>query len=183
MPFPTILHITADFPDPLSSGKTPAISNLIDATPTFRHVVYSLNRVSSWRGLQALQFAPDRIALIYGAPRWGIMLASRSRAVARWIVDDLSAGGWVPDAVQAHKLTIEGLVASPIARHFRVPLLCSVQAKTDVKILHARPDLRRRYARIWHDAHHVFPFSPRARDTAASLLGARLGPTTLLPCI
>jgi glycosyltransferase involved in cell wall biosynthesis len=177
------LHITADFPDPLSASKSPAISNLIDATPTFRHVVYSLNRVSSWRGLQALQFAPDRIAIAYGAPRWGIMLASRLRALARWMVDDLSARGSVPDAVQAHKLTIEGLVGFPIARHFRVPLLCSVQAKTDVKILRARPDLRRRFGQIWHDAHHVFPFSPRARETAASLLGARRGPTTLLPCI
>jgi glycosyltransferase involved in cell wall biosynthesis len=183
MPSPTILHITADFPDPLSPGKTPAISNLIEAAPSFRHIVYSLNRVSSWRGVQALQFANDRIAVAYGAPPWGIMLATQLSAVARWIRDDLSARGWFPAAVQAHKLTIEGLVAAPIARHFGVPFLCSVQAKTDVKILHARPDLRQRYARIWHGAHHVFPFSPRARDTATSLLGARRGPTTLLPCI
>jgi glycosyltransferase involved in cell wall biosynthesis len=183
MPPPTILHITADFPDPLSPVKTAAISNLVDATPGYRHIVYSLNRVSSWRGVQSLQFADDRIAVAYGAPRWGVLLAARLSAVARWIIDDLSTRQWSPDAVQAHKLTIEGLIAAPIARRFGVPLLCSLQAKTDEKILRARPDLRRQFGQIWHGARHAFPFSPRARDTATWFLGPRSGPTTLLPCI
>jgi glycosyltransferase involved in cell wall biosynthesis len=184
MPSPTILHITADFPDPLSPGKGAAIPSLIDATPCYRHIVYSLNRVSCWRrGVQSLQFADDRIALAYGAPRWGMLLATRLSAVASWILDDLSKRRWIPEAVHAHKLTIEGLIAAPIARHFGIPLLCSLQAKTDVKILRARPDLRRRFAQIWHGAHHAFPFSPRARETATQFLGARTGPTMLLPCI
>jgi glycosyltransferase involved in cell wall biosynthesis len=183
MSSPTILHITADFPDPLSPGKSAAISNLVDATYGYRHIVYSLNRVSSWRGMQSLQFSDDRIAVAYGAPRWGVLLAARLSAVARWIIDDLSRRRSIPDAVQAHKLTIEGLIAAPIARHFGVPLLCSLQAKTDVKILRARPDLRWQFRQIWHGARHVFPFSPRARNTATYFLGPRSGPTTLLPCI
>jgi glycosyltransferase involved in cell wall biosynthesis len=180
---PTILHITADFPDPLAPAKTTAIANLVDATAGYRHIVYSLNRVSSWGGVHSLQFADDRVAVAYGAPQWGVMLATRLGALARWIVDDLSTRQWMPHAVQAHKLTIEGLIAAPVARHLGVPLLCSLQAKTDVKILRARPDLRPRFGQIWHGARHAFPFSPRARDTAAALLGPRSGPTTLLPCI
>lgn len=183
MPPPTILHVTADFPDPLAPSKGAAIPSLIDATPGYRHVVYSLNRVSSWRGVRALEFGDDRIALAYGAPRWGVLLAARLSAVASWIIDDLSRRRCSPEAVHAHKLTIEGLIAVPIARHFGIPLLCSLQAKTDVKILRARPDLRRRFAKIWHGARHVFPFSPRARTTATEFLGPRSGPTTLLPCI
>ncbi len=183
MPSPTILHITADFPDPLAPGKSAAISNLVDSTLGYRHIVYSLNRVSSWRGVQSMEFSDDRIAVAYGAPRWGMLLAARLSAVARWIIDDLSARRSIPDAVQAHKLTIEGLIAAPIARHFGVPLLCSLQAKTDVKILRARPDLRGQFGKIWHGARHAFPFSPRARDTATWFLGPRSGPTTLLPCI
>jgi len=183
MPSPTVLHITADFPDPLSPAKTAAIAKLVGATAGYRHIVYSLNRVSSWGGVHSLQFADDRVAVAYGAPQWGVLLATRLGAVARWIIDDLSTRQWMPDAVQAHKLTIEGLIARPVARHFGVPLLCSLQAKTDVKILRARPDLRAQFGQIWHGARHAFPFSPRARDTAAALLGPRSGPTTLLPCI
>ena len=180
---PTILHITADFPDPLAPGKSAAIANLLEATPSFCHLVYSLNRVSAWSGVQSLPFAEDRVAVAYGAPRWGLLLAERLPTVARWMIEDLSQRRWVPNAVQAHKLTIEGLIAAPIARHFGVPLLCSIQAKTDVKILRARPDLRRRFAQIWHAVDHAFPFSPRAHATATSFLGRRHGPTTLLPCI
>jgi glycosyltransferase involved in cell wall biosynthesis len=182
-PPPILVHISADFPDPFVSNKTHAIANLIDATPEFRHVVYSLNRVSAWSGIEALPFREDRIAVVYGAPRWGLMLSSRMRDLGAWIIHDLSRRNVLPDAVQAHKITVEGLAAEPIARYFNVPFLCSVQAKTDVKILRARPDLRRSYRRIWHDANHVFPFSPRAINTLSSVLHPRKGPTTLLPCI
>jgi glycosyltransferase involved in cell wall biosynthesis len=183
MSMPAIVHITADFPDPLRPDKTSAIRSLIDASPGFRHIVYSLNRVSARPGIQALRFAEDRLAVAYAAPPWGMMLATRLGAVAAWILDDLSAQRVHPDLVQAHKLTIEGLVAAPIARHYGIPLLCSVQAKTDVKVLHARLDLRSRYRKIWHEARHVLPFSPRASGTFTEVLGRRSGPTTVLPCI
>jgi len=183
MPMPVIVHISADFPDPLAPDNTSAICNLVDGTPGFRHIVYSLHRVSGRSGVEGLRFGEDRVAVAYGAPPWGLMLATRLRGLARWMLSDLAARRVRPDVVHAHKLTIEGLVAGPVARHYRVPLLCSVQAKTDVKVLRARPDLRGRYREIWHGAHHVFPFSPRALATSTAVLGSRSGPATLLPCI
>src|SRR6516165_10592155 len=112
MPMPVIVHISADFPDPLSPDKTSAIRSLVDATPGFRHIVYSLNRVSSWSGIEALRFGEDRVEVAYGAPPWGLMLATRFKALAAWILSDLTARRLRPDLIQAHKLTIEGLVAA-----------------------------------------------------------------------
>ena len=53
----SILHISADFPDPLQPNKTKAVSMLLDLTgERFRHHVYSLNRVGLGNGIAAVDF-------------------------------------------------------------------------------------------------------------------------------
>lgn len=183
MALPILVHISADFPDPISTSKTRAISNLIDGTPGYRHVIYSLNRVSGWSGIEALRFDTDRVAVAFGALPRGLFLAKRMRELAQWIIADLADHEVRPCLVHAHKLSIEGLVGDPVARAFDAPLMCSIQANTDAVVLAVRPDLRRRYRDLWRNALHVFPFSPAGKAAAERMLGPREGPTTLLPCI
>lgn len=59
----TILHISADFPDPLVPEKTRAVENLIARADGFRHIVYSINRVSWRKDIALLEFAEDQTAI------------------------------------------------------------------------------------------------------------------------
>src|SRR5688500_18799750 len=112
----TIVHVTCDFPDPMVGAKTRSVQNLVENTPEYRHVVYSLNRANWKTGVHALKFDTDRTALAYGAPPKGLFHASRLKPVAQWILDDVRAAGVKPDVIHAHKLTVEGLVALDLAR-------------------------------------------------------------------
>jgi glycosyltransferase involved in cell wall biosynthesis len=181
-----ILHLSADYPDPLGPAKTRAVFNLLLLAPEHEHLVYSLNRVD-WRlGVAALDFAdaagPAHRALAYGAPPRGLFLATVLDRLAAWILDDLARRGLRPDLVHAHKLSIEGLVAERVAARLGAPVLLSIQGNTDAKIVGLRRDLRARYGRIWRGAAAVFPFAPWARDALAAMLGPRAGWTALLPC-
>lgn len=181
-----ILHLSADYPDPLAPAKTRAVVNLLRLAPEHEHLVYSLNRVD-WRlGVAALDFADAagaaHRALSYGAPPRGLFLATFLDRLADWIVDDLARRGLRPDLVHAHKLSIEGLAAERVAARLGAPYALSAQGNTDVKIVGLRRDLRARYGRIWRGAAAVFPFAPWARDRLAAMLGPRAGWTALLPC-
>ena len=44
-----ILHISADYPDPIAPAKTKAVHNLLAATNDIPHAIYSINRVN-WPG-------------------------------------------------------------------------------------------------------------------------------------
>src|SRR5262245_9089889 len=180
---PVIVHITGDFPDCIAPNKTRAIANLVEATSEFDHIVYSLNRVPAWSGIESVQFSNNRTAVAYGAPSKGFFLRSRMEALADWIVGDLAARQRRIDVVHAHKLTIEGVAGRRIADALRIPLVCSVQADTDTKIVWARPDLRGCFRRIWTTADYVVPFSPRGHEEMTAKLGERNGRTSLLPCI
>lgn len=177
-----ILHISGDFPDPLASGKTPAIRNLLAIVPEHEHRVYSLNRVGWRHGVAGIGFGEGHHAISYGAPPKGIALASRLSNVADYIVNDIDSRSFRPDVVHAHKLSIEGLVGDAVAKALGVPLVISSQGNTDLKIICARPDLRGRWRRIWQDAAVVFPFAPWTADGLTRLLGPRLGATVCLPC-
>jgi glycosyltransferase involved in cell wall biosynthesis len=180
---PVIVHISGDFPDCIASNKTRAIANLLEATSEFDHIVYSLNRVPTWNGIESVQFSSNNTAIAYGAPSKGFFLRSRMEALADWIVGDLVARGRRVDVVHAHKLTIEGIAGRRIADAMKVPFVCSVQADTDTKIVWARPDLRACFRHIWSTADYVVPFSPRGRKEMDAKLGQRDGRTSLLPCI
>lgn len=180
---PVIVHISGDFPDCIAPNKTRAIANLVEATPEFDHIVYSLNRVPAWSGIESVQFSNNRIAVAYGAPSRGFFLRSRMEALADWIVGGLAARKRRIDVIHAHKLTIEGIAGRRVADTMKIPFVCSVQADTDAKIVWARPDLRACFQRIWRAADYVVPFSPRGREEMEARLGRRNGRISLLPCI
>lgn len=177
-----ILHISADYPDPLVPSKTPAIRNLLDLVPEHEHRVWSLNRVGWRHGIAALGFGPGHRAVTYGAPPRGLLLQTRLARVAAFILEDAAAAGFRPDAVHAHKLSVDGLVGDFVAGELGVPLLLSLQGNSDLKILRARRDLLPTWRRIWHAAAVTFPFAPWTQTGVEALLGERSGPVVLLPC-
>lgn len=187
-----ILHLSADYPDPLVPAKTRAVANLLALVPGHDHHVYTLNRVD-WRpgwmggaGIAALAFADaagaDHRALAYPAPPKGLMLARFLAPVADAVLADLAARGLRPDLVHAHKISVEGLVAGRIARALGIPFVLSLQGDSDLKIVGVKRSLRARYAALWHEAAAVFPFAPWTATRMAGLLGPRTGPVHPLPC-
>jgi hypothetical protein len=160
-----ILHLSADYPDPVQPRKTLAIANLIALVPEHEHLVLSLNRrggfidPGAWSGAVALAPFADaagrHLAVTYRAPPMGILhrhslerLADRLEGPAR---------AFAPDLVHAHKLTVEGIVGARLAARLGLPFLLTVQGNTDLKIAGARPALRPLLARIWREAAVVLP--------------------------
>ena len=179
----SILHISADFPDPLQPNKTKAVSTLLDLTcDRFRHQVYSLNRVRLGNGIAAVEFGAGWQAVAYeGLPR-GLFLRKYLSRVATWILDDLERRQVSVDLVHAHKLSTDGLVGAQVAEALKVPLVVSSQGNSDLKIVRAKPDLRPVWRKIWQDAAFLFPFAPWTADELSQTLGPREKPTVALPC-
>ena len=117
-----IVHISADFPDPMAPAKTNSVANLIKFTEGYRHVVYSLNRVSLLSGIVAVDFGPDRKAIAYGAPPKGLFLATYLDHVSGWILKDIQSRGITVDAIHLHKFSVEGLVGLKIAQSLKMPV-------------------------------------------------------------
>jgi glycosyltransferase involved in cell wall biosynthesis len=181
---PTILHITADFGDPMIPGKTKAVPQLIEGVRGYRHLVYSMNRVSWRRGVTALEFEPDRIAVAYGAPPKGLLLETRLKPVAEFILEDLRRRGAEVDAVHAHKFTIDGLVALPVAKALAKPLVTSVWGDTDLRVMSARRDLKGRWREILDASAAVLPITPWLVDRFEALFpGYDRSKMTVLPAI
>lgn len=185
-----VLHISADYPDPLQPAKTRAISNLVEATAgQLDHRVYSLNRANGWRGwvrpgsTEVVERGLALVPMRYHAPRWGLMLANSMQGVAAAIAADIAALGYEPDVIHAHKLSFEGLAGQALARRLGKPFVMSLQGNTDQKVISARRDLHRHYSAAWHDAAHVFAFSPWIAAWCQGRFGARSGPISNLPCI
>jgi glycosyltransferase involved in cell wall biosynthesis len=155
-----VVHISADFPDPLVPAKTRAVENLLAATEGFRHVVYSLNRVN-WKGdIATLTFGEDRTAIAYGAPPYGIMLERFLIPVAERIARDLERRGITPALIHAHKFSVEGLVAARLSELIDVPFVASLWGDTDIKIVDTKSGMRRRYRRLARQALRLLPAAP-----------------------
>ena len=181
-----ILHLTADYPDPVVRDKTQAIANLLKLAPAHDHRVCSLNR-SDWRARLTSQTFRDQVsdsnrALRYPAPPKGILHQHFLHRLADWIAADCDRSGFRPDAIHAHKLTIEGIAGHALAQRLGIPLIISAQGNTDLKLVTARPDLRPVFRQIWHSASIAFPFAPWTHDRLDRLLGQRTLPTIPLPC-
>lgn len=181
-----VLHLSADYPDPVRSAKTRAIRNLLQLAPQHDHRVYSLNRVS-WRTNPTSQTFDDSVgdnhrAVQYPALPKGLLHRHYLGQLSRWIQDDIIATGFHPDAVHAHKLTVEGIVGQQLAQTFGIPLIISVQGNTDLKIARAKPGLRGCLSDIWQNADIALPFAPWAQDALDDLLGMRTRKTYPLPC-
>lgn len=194
---PTVLHLSGDFPDSIDSFKTPVIRSLLDLTrDTFLHRVVSINRKSpslakllanTAKGLGrpkltvAAEPFDSGIALQYGAPGRGIFHATMLHQLGDWLAGEIT-DGQRPDLLVGHKLAIEGIAIQRAAQLVGIPYAISIQGDTDTKILSARPDLSRILAEVFHSAAVVFPFSPWALKAVERKLGARRGPTVMLPC-
>jgi glycosyltransferase involved in cell wall biosynthesis len=179
----TIVHISADFPDPLVPGKTKAVQSLIEAAPSFRHVVYSLNRVSWRSGVAARPFGDGHLAIAYGAPPCGIRLQNYLIPVADLILDDLDRRGLVPDLIHAHKFTVDGLVAHRVARLTRRPFVTSLWGTTDRRIFEAKPGLRGAFRAVARDAAMLLPAAPWTGEYFAGALQLDPGKVQLLPVV
>jgi glycosyltransferase involved in cell wall biosynthesis len=160
----TILHISADFPDPLVPEKTRAVENLIAGAQGFRHLVYSMNRVSWRQDIALFSFAEDRTAIAYGAPPYGFRLAHYLSQVAETIRADLEQKRLMPDLIHAHKFSVEGLIAGELAEKTGIPFAASLWGDTDIKIFEAKKNLRSRYKKIAGDAAILLPPAPWTRE-------------------
>lgn len=156
---PIIIHISNDFPDILAPDKTKAVERLVDSTPEFRHIVYSLNRVNGWKGISALPFGKDRLAIAYKALPKGFFWESRLREVGDFIINDLKKNNIEPDLIEGHKFSVEGLIAEQVAAHFKKPFIIDIQGDTDTRILEMKPNLRSRYQAIADKASLIFPYA------------------------
>lgn len=156
----TILHISADFPDPLVPAKTKAVRNLLVETGGFRHVVYSLNRVSGRRGVALLPFGEDGTAIAYGAPPYGIMLERFLAPVAEAVLRDLERRRLSPSLIHAHKFSVDGLVAGAVAEQTGIPFVASLWGDTDIKIVETKRGMRPRYKRLARQAAQLLPAAP-----------------------
>lgn len=176
-----ILHVTADYPDPLAPAKTRAIQALLALVPEHEHQVWSLNRVDFRHGVNAVEFGEGHRAVTYGAPPYGIRLTAGLNGVAEFILEDVARHGGAPDVVHAHKLSIEGPIGAVIARTLALPLVVSSQGNSDLKIVRARPDLHRLWRSVWAEAAVALPFAPWTLDGLEQVLGEREKPSFLLP--
>lgn len=194
---PVILHLSADFPDPIEPHKTPVIDRLIDLVEDrYEHRVISLNRrnprLADAADILVGGLPPIRdssittfhrgTALEYLAPPRGLLHATMLERLAAWIVNQLGKQNMVPDLVIGHKLTIEGLLAQNVAKKLAIPYCLTIQGNTDQKILLFRPDLNARFREIYHEAACVFSFAPWGRRAVERRLGRRDGLTLDLPC-
>jgi glycosyltransferase involved in cell wall biosynthesis len=179
----TIVHISADFPDPLAPAKTKAVENLIGATPGLRHVVYSLNRVSWRTNVASISFGEDRVALAYGAPPFGIGLQRYLRPVTDAIRRDLTNKQIMPDLIHAHKFSVEGLVAADLAESENVPFAASLWGDTDIKIFEGKPRLQSHYRQIARRAAALLPAAPWTQRYFEEALGLAESRFRLLPVI
>jgi glycosyltransferase involved in cell wall biosynthesis len=177
----TILHISADFPDPLAPGKTKAAANLLKETTRFRHVVYSLNRVSWKSGVRSLPFGDGNVAVAYGAPPYGLGLSRYLAAVTDDIADHVPSARGKPDLIHAHKFSVEGLVAADLSRRLGVPFISSFWGDTDCKIVSAKRRLRGRYREVAAAAKLLLPAAPWTARFMTSTLDVPKDRMEILP--
>ncbi len=177
----TVLHISADFPDPLVPVKTRGAERLVTAAEGFRNVVYSLNRVN-WRAdLAMLPFGEDRTAIAYGAPPYAIRLLSHLDSVAEAIASDLRQRNIAPDLIHAHKFAIEGVIADQLSALTGAPFICSIWGDTDSKFFEGKPGLRGHYREIARRASLLLPAAPWTQRYFAAPLGFDAGRVEVLP--
>jgi glycosyltransferase involved in cell wall biosynthesis len=179
----TILHISADFPDPLVAAKTRAVASLIAEADGYRHVVYSLNRVSWRTDIALFPFGEDRIALAYGAPPYGLRLLQHLAPVAEAIAQDLTRRKIVPDLIHAHKFSVEGVVADTLAARTGAPFIASLWGDTDTKFFEGKPRLRAHYRGVGGRAALLLPPAPWTTRYFSAALGLGNDRFQLLPVV
>ena len=178
-----IVHVSADFPDSMAPAKTNSVANLVKSTEGYRHVVYSLNRVSLVSGIVAVDFGLDRKAIAYGALPKGLFLATYLDRVSDWILKDIQSRNIPVDALHLHKFTTEGLVGQKIARSLGCPFVVNLWGGTDLKVIKYRPDLKPTWRSILDDAALIIPHTPWVAGRFEELFGLDHSKLMVLPAI
>ncbi|MEP1422973.1 MAG: glycosyltransferase [Erythrobacter sp.] len=193
-----ILHVSADFSDPIERFKTPVIKSFLGLTACdFDHSVVSINRVSpSLSNLTSLLLRPqsnahlvqnqqlfsEGIALEYAAPGKGLFHRSMLERLGGHIAQIATSQDKPFDLLVGHKLTIEGIAVARAAEIAGIPYALTIQGNSDRKILKARPDLRDIFRSIYQNASMVCTFTPVARNAIERMLGKRKDGIALIPC-
>jgi glycosyltransferase involved in cell wall biosynthesis len=167
----------------MAATKTSSVVNLLKATDGYRHVVYSLNRVSLVSGIVAVDFGPDRTAIAYGAPPKGLFHATYLDRVSDWILKDIQRRGLPVDALHLHKFSIEGLIGQKIARGLKRPFIVGIWGDTDLKVVKYRPDLKATWKSILDQAALIIPHTPWTEERFDELFGLDHSKTLILPAI
>ena len=191
-----IVHVSADYPDAFEPAKTPAIASLIGLVEDrFETEVFSLNRRPPGLAfLPSVLRNPHRPRLgtnagpathgvtpvWYAAPGRGVYHATMLAQLGDWLADQLGRGPR-PGLLVGHKLTVEGIAVARAASLVGIPYALAIQGNTDRRILAARPDLRKAFARVFHGAAIVFHCAPWALTMVEAQLGCRAGPIALVP--
>lgn len=191
-----IVHVSADFPDPVVPDKTPVIKRLVDLVGNeFEQQAVSINRVNpsptSLRHLSFWDRSPAKpktvrafdqgIVLEYEAPPHGILHATRLDKLGRWLGAHFERE-ICPDLLIGHKLSVEGIIIHTAAKAIGKPYALTIQGNSDLRILDHRKDLWGRFREIFHGAACVFSFAPWALREVEVRLGKRIGMTLDLPC-
>jgi glycosyltransferase involved in cell wall biosynthesis len=160
---PVILHLSADYPDSFRNRTTPAVRNLIAATPSFEHVVVSLKRhPNPWRTYLRKDPQVD-VARVYAFSYWGLPLGIGHFAsmllAARRIQSLLAKEQITPQVIHAHKLCFEGIVAWLLARRLALPFVTSLRGEAETKIVRFKPSYRPLIKRVARDARIIFAVS------------------------
>ncbi len=188
-----ILHLAVDYPDAHDRTKTVAIRNFVKANPAVDHVVVALTRTGDPRQVGLIRGDgagdPSVYSMCYWGPPFGMLLFASMAIVARRIRALMEQEGIRVDLVHAHKLCFEGISGYLLSRWLRVPLVCSIRAEAESKILrylpHYRPLIRRivrhsrrlYYVSLWYrgEIERLFPEAqPLGRELPNFCPGTRL---------
>lgn len=149
---PSILHITADYPDLNKPVNTLAVKNFIEENPDADHFIVSLNRTAlPWRVRitdGGGQGDPRVVAIRYLGLPLGLQLATSMYLVARTVHALVKQRGVQFDVIHAHKLTFEGLVAYWLSRRSGKPFVCSLRGEVEEKVLRFKPHYMPLYRRV-----------------------------------
>ncbi|MBL8572295.1 MAG: glycosyltransferase [Hyphomicrobiaceae bacterium] len=180
---PLVLHVTADYPDPVREPTTRAVKQLIDGLTGLDHVVVSLKRQHDPRRFYTVDCGrPDGYRLFaHGYPGLplGVGLFASFFRVARVIRRLLAANDLRPDLVFAHRLSFDGIAGWLLARHYGVPLVVSVRGEVETKIFRFKPTYRPLLKRIAGDAARIYAVSAWFRPALIRMTGvdpARIRP-------
>lgn len=182
---PLVLHITADYPDPVREPTTRAVKALITGLAGLDHVVVSLKREHDPRRFYTVDcgMRDGHRLFAHGYPGlpFGVGLFASLFRVARVTRRLMREAGLRPDAVFAHRLSFDGIAGWLLARHYRVPLMVSIRGEVETKIFRYKPTYRPLLARIARDAARIYAVSAWFTPALARMTGIEAGKARPLP--
>jgi glycosyltransferase involved in cell wall biosynthesis len=156
----TVLHLSADYPDPLRPPTTVAVKKLIEQLCNRTNIVISLNRTANPLRTYFRDCGATKNGHLYAYRYWGLPfgvgLLFSMWLVSRRIRKALTEAGIRIHIVYAHKLAIEGIAALFIANASNIPLLVSLRGEVEPKIIGYKPSYRFLISRILKRASALF---------------------------